>query len=154
MKSLLILWLIVVSSVSATALAHTVEGIKLNNLVNCKSITLRRGHIAERLLRGENRIWIQSDSVTKMVKSMDTVSGSIYPFKILSDVYIIPEGYLAFISINPTDPVDEPRITFFSFQEFGPESGFFLRANSLEISKNGSKVILGDGSELNCDQIE
>ncbi len=154
MKGLLILCFLVVSSMSVTALGENVENIKLNKLINCKRSDTFISTIGKLLLMGENRNWIRSVSVTKIVKTMDTVSETAYPFKVLSDVYITPEGYLALVTIDPKDPNDRPRISLFSFQEFGTGEGFTLMANSLDISVKGSQVMLGDSPELTCDQIE
>jgi hypothetical protein len=126
--------------------ATDLKKIELNKLKNCAyAQDSSSNRIGDLFVRGENRRWVRSDSLTKLIDSLDTESMTGYPFQLKGAVYVLPDGNLIFVSnlINEHSN-DILGLTIFGFGQFqaGVDS-FDLIANFGGFHLSGSKVILG-----------
>ena len=134
--------------VSAKSMASTdFKKVELNKLRNCAYAQddSSRSSIGDLFVSGENRRWVRSDSLTKLIDSLDIQSMSGYPFQLRGAVYVLPDGNLIFVSdlINKHSS-NTLGLTIFGFGQFqvGVDS-FDLIANTGGFDLIGSKVILG-----------
>lgn len=126
------------------------QGLRLDKLENCRYIDGANPSLVGNLLvKDENKKWIHSKSLTRLIGSMDSVTTTPYPFKLLSDVYVTPEGYQAFVAEDPVNFPGLVQIMFVAFEEMGfHENTFDLMTNIGDVKIAADKVFVGkDGVE-------